>query len=72
MIFQVLTVMSMKMAVFWDVAPCNLVDIGQYVPDYTVQHPRRQPSSVNNLFSSKLCVCKSYISVNGNDNFFCV
>jgi hypothetical protein len=25
--FQVLTAMSMKMAVFWDVAPCSLVDI---------------------------------------------
>jgi hypothetical protein len=25
--FDVLMVMSMKMAVFWDVAPCSLVDI---------------------------------------------
>jgi hypothetical protein len=27
--FQVLTAASMKMAVFWDVAPCSLVDIGR-------------------------------------------
>jgi hypothetical protein len=26
-IFQVLMVMRMKMAVFWDVSPCSLVDI---------------------------------------------
>jgi hypothetical protein len=54
----------MKMAVFWDVAPCNLVDIArsfigvylitlmieakvkQYLPEYTVQHPRRRSSSL--------------------------
>jgi hypothetical protein len=30
---------SMKMTVFWDVVPCKRL------PDYTVQHPRRQPSS---------------------------
>jgi hypothetical protein len=61
------------MAVFWDVAPCSLVDIdwrfreasclhhqckqgdnggsklfwnvGQYPPDYTVLHQRRQPAT---------------------------
>jgi hypothetical protein len=58
---------SMKMTVFWDVAPCSLADadrcfkgdyclqhrpdeggskrlrnVGQFLPDYTVQHPRRQ------------------------------
>jgi hypothetical protein len=27
------------MTVFWDVEPC------QFLPDYTAQHPRRQPSS---------------------------
>jgi hypothetical protein len=25
--FEILTVTSMKMAVFWDVAPCSLIDI---------------------------------------------
>jgi hypothetical protein len=28
-IFQVLGATSMKMAVFWDVAPCSFVDIDQ-------------------------------------------
>jgi hypothetical protein len=28
-IFEVLTATGMKMAVFWDVALCNLVDIGR-------------------------------------------
>jgi hypothetical protein len=28
LIFEVLTMTSMKMAVFWYVAPCSLVDIG--------------------------------------------
>jgi hypothetical protein len=62
--FQVLMAMSLKMSVFWDVAPCSLVEIdvldllthrpyrgskhlwniGQFLPDYTVQHPRRQSS----------------------------
>jgi hypothetical protein len=36
--FQVLTAMRMKMTVFWDVAPCSLVEInrrfrGAYRPD---------------------------------------
>jgi hypothetical protein len=69
--FHVLTETGMKMAVFWDVAPCSLVDtdrhfrgayclqhrtdnggskvlwnVGQYLPDYTAQHRRRQPSSM--------------------------
>jgi hypothetical protein len=50
---------NMKMAIFWDVAPCSLVDtdkcfrgayflhhqgdVGQYLPDYTTHNPRRQP-----------------------------
>jgi hypothetical protein len=45
-----------KMTVFYDVAPCSLVEVyrrfskhpwnvGKLLPDYTVQHPRRQPSS---------------------------
>jgi hypothetical protein len=28
--FQVLTAMSMKMTVFWDIAPCSLVEINLY------------------------------------------
>jgi hypothetical protein len=36
--FEFLAAASMKMVVFWDVAPCSLVDIGR--------HPGRQPSSV--------------------------
>jgi hypothetical protein len=49
----------MKMAVFWVVTPCSLVDVyrrfrdvcclyhqgGKHLPDYTAQRPRRQPSS---------------------------
>jgi hypothetical protein len=57
---EFLTAASMNMAVFWDVAPCSLVGTDrrfkgaycllrqsndQYLPDYTAQHPRRQPSS---------------------------
>jgi hypothetical protein len=50
--YQVLAMMSMKMAVFWDIVPCSLVNIdqcfrgtkllwnvSQYLPDYTVQVP---------------------------------
>jgi hypothetical protein len=52
--FQVLTVASMKMACFWVVVPCSLVEIYQrfrsacclLLPDYMVQQPRRQPSSL--------------------------
>jgi hypothetical protein len=59
--FQVLTAMNMNVAVFWDVAPCSLIDIDlrpgradedeaplkrrSVLPEYTAQHPRRQPSS---------------------------
>jgi hypothetical protein len=54
-------VTSIKMAAFWDVAPCSLVDINQsfrdayclhhqgdhhlYLPDYMVLLSRSQPSS---------------------------
>jgi hypothetical protein len=60
--FQVLTAASMKMALFWVVAPCSLVeDYRRFkrascfirevarsgdLPDYTVQQPRRQASSM--------------------------
>jgi hypothetical protein len=44
--FQVLTATSMKTAVFWDVAPCASSPVdGRYIPDYTAQHPRKQPYS---------------------------
>jgi hypothetical protein len=47
--FEVLTAVSMKMAVFWVVAPCSLVEdlwnVGKLLPDYRVLQPRRQPSS---------------------------
>jgi hypothetical protein len=62
--------MNFKMTVFWDIAPCRLLEIvrcfrsaysfchqsdewvferlwdfGQFLPDYTAQHSRRQPYS---------------------------
>jgi hypothetical protein len=53
--FQVLTAASMKMVVFWVVAPCSLVmnrpdvggskhlwNVGKLLPDYRAQQPRRQ------------------------------
>jgi hypothetical protein len=43
---------GMKVAVFWDFVLCPddggrkfLLNIGQYLPYYMVQLPRRQPSS---------------------------
>jgi hypothetical protein len=44
--FQALTAMSMKMAVFWDVAPFSLTDTDQCFRDVYCHHqgdPRRQP-----------------------------
>jgi hypothetical protein len=38
--FEVLTVVGTKMAVFWVVASCSLVEL----PDYMALQPRRQPS----------------------------
>jgi hypothetical protein len=65
--FQVFMLASMKITVFWDVAPCSLVEVyrrfggayclqlqgdvkavGKLLPEYTAQHPRRQPSSMYN------------------------
>jgi hypothetical protein len=55
---QVLLVETMKMTVFWKVAPCGLVEIGQhfisayclwsislFLQDYMTQAPRKQRSS---------------------------
>jgi hypothetical protein len=43
------TICLLKMAVFWVVAPCSLIEVyllpGKLLPDYTVLQPRRQPSS---------------------------
>jgi hypothetical protein len=65
--FQVLTEASMKMAVFWVIAQCSLVEVyrrfrgadvgsskhlrivGIFLPDYTAQQPRRQPSSESSI-----------------------
>jgi hypothetical protein len=52
--FEVLTAVSMKIAVFWVVAPCSLVEVlglapcslVELLPDYTVLQPRRQQSSL--------------------------
>jgi hypothetical protein len=56
--FEVLMATSMKMAVFWVIVPCSLVEVywhfrgayslrnvGKLLPDYTVLQPRRHPSS---------------------------
>jgi hypothetical protein len=56
--FQALTAANMKMAVFWVVAPRSRSDdggskdlwnVGKFLPDYTAQQPRRQPSSNYNV-----------------------
>jgi hypothetical protein len=74
----------MEMAIFWDLAPCSLVDIdhqgdeddshpddgcskillnvSQYLPDYMMQHPQRQPS---------LCVITSQHTNNRKYITFC-
>jgi hypothetical protein len=36
---------GMKMTVFWDVAPCSVWNVLQFLRDYTEQNPRRQSSS---------------------------
>jgi hypothetical protein len=61
--FQVLMVESLKMAVFWVVVSCNLVEVYwcfrgskhiwnvcKLVPDYMAQQSRRQPCSGIQLF----------------------
>jgi hypothetical protein len=54
---QVLTVMSMELAVFWDVAPCSLAEelttsIFMADDQYMAQTPRRQPSSRMSSFGN--------------------
>jgi hypothetical protein len=45
-ILSAVNMLMMMMAVFWDVAPCSLVDVYRRfrgkLPDYTAQHSRRQ------------------------------
>jgi hypothetical protein len=73
--FQDLVAASMKMTVFWDVAPYSLVqtdrhfggaylwNVGQFLPDYMVQYPRRQSSStypssiINSLRAQNVLWC---------------
>jgi hypothetical protein len=73
------------MDVLWDVALCNLVDMdgdhpddgdskhlwntSQYLPDYTVQHPRRQPSSHLKSIQIKLSDMTLPLSRFFNENF---
>jgi hypothetical protein len=55
--FQVLTALSLKMTVSWDVALCSLValmmqavsisETSLNLPDYTMQHPTRQSTTPN-------------------------
>jgi hypothetical protein len=55
--FKVLTLMTMKIIIFWDLTRCGLIDdlekcedgcsmllqnVGKYLPDYMVSHPTRQ------------------------------
>jgi hypothetical protein len=65
------------MTVLWDVAACSqgdrlddgssklLWNIGKYLPDYTAQHPRRQPSSYSSLREpgDKLSTARSHCTV---------
>jgi hypothetical protein len=108
--------LNMKMAIFWDIAPCNLVkfyrrfrgacclhhksdelwvmtcrpddegskhlwNVGKLLPDYTAQHPRRQPSSyslpwepqilLSHLHTSRReCLKSHHISKNVSDRYY--
>jgi hypothetical protein len=39
--FKVFTALAMKISVFWNGAPCSLVQC-KLLPDYTASHPSRQ------------------------------
>jgi hypothetical protein len=45
--FEVLMVMSMKMVVFWDVAPCSLVDTDPHFRGAYCLHHQDDETSVN-------------------------
>jgi hypothetical protein len=80
--FEVLTAASMKMAVFWIIAPCNLVEVyhpdkggsnylrnvGKRLPDHSVPQPKRQPSSVKLLISNFFVIFLSFGNVTPNYN----
>jgi hypothetical protein len=58
--FQVLTAASVKMIVFWAIAPCGVVE-GPLEPDYTALYPRRLPSliiKVSQNYSVSACAVK--------------
>jgi hypothetical protein len=58
--------MNLKMTVFWDVAPCSLVghpddggikhlwNVGQFLPDYMVQHPQKQSSAHSSPWEAEI------------------
>jgi hypothetical protein len=67
--FEVLTAVSMKMAVFWVVVPYSLVEIYHrfrgpcclhHQHDYKALQPRRQPSPV--LWDSSIALLKILLS----------
>jgi hypothetical protein len=70
--FEVLTAVSMKMAVFWVVAPCShrpdvgsckdLCNVGKLLPDYTALQPRRQPST-----TGKFVIVIAPVNVSAHD-----
>jgi hypothetical protein len=74
--FEVLTAVSMKIAVFWVVAPCSLGNrpddggskdlgnVGKLPPDYTVLQPRRQQSSSMSLVGN---VCAATYQPSGKN-----
>jgi hypothetical protein len=60
MSFQILTAANVKMTVCWDIAPCSraetdrrfrgaycVLNVCQFLPDYTAQYPWRQSPSVS-------------------------
>jgi hypothetical protein len=71
--FEILTAARMKMAVFWVVVPCSLVEVYRRsevlsasiiraisLPDYTALQPRRQPSSnLSNLIKIRSAVSRA-------------
>jgi hypothetical protein len=65
--FQVLTTARMSVTVLWYVAPCNLEDdggskhlwnVGQFLRDYTAQHPRRLSSPGHKPLGSNIDLCE--------------
>jgi hypothetical protein len=67
--FEVLTAVSMKIAVFWVVAPCkDLWNVGKLLPDYTVLQPRRQQSSTSQtiVFHNQLPTVECFWGANSH------